>query len=133
MDKGMNVESEKGEFNRQHSVNASDGDLASNLAFLKSNLFKGAQSSTPVSGEQSCRRHNHLNVTLSRPRRLKSTFGRSQTLKMSFTNASNETFMVTRIFSTPIDALTAYKNAKIAEKSYGKLHSYALIDNHYPR
>lgn len=102
-----------------------NSDFAANLASLKRNLFAGAVKSTQAKSARAS--HNHFNITQNIGKRASSLGVKTQTLKMCFTNQANERIVVTRTFFKPINALAAFKSAKTAEKTFGRLDSYALF------
>ena len=102
-------------------------DFAANLASLKRNLFAGAIK--PIKAENGKAIHNHFNITQNIGKRASSLGVKTQTLKMCFTNQANERIVVTRTFFKPINALAAFKSAKTAEKTFGRLDSYALFSS----
>ncbi|VUD59747.1 hypothetical protein TDB9533_02755 [Thalassocella blandensis] len=104
-------------------------DLAASLAYLKRNLMGRAQADIADTAADKKQVSNHFNVQSRQVRSTKSRENARQTLKMCFSNAANETFVVTKSFHKPINALRAFKTAKIAEKSYGKLNSFALYEH----
>lgn len=103
----------------------SEVELKTALESLKRHLFSSSSRKQQAVVHTP---HNSYDVTQFQKLRLNSAHESSQILKMSFKSQNNDTVVVFRTFSKPINGLAAFKSAKTAEKTFGKLHSYALFD-----